>query len=93
LLAQLALDLFYNTPYYGDAWMPATQQFYLQNNTKTGNYLYADVALNFKIKRARLFLKLSHFDNGLMGYDYFTVPHYPMQNRAFKFGVSWLFFD
>ncbi|MCK4638509.1 MAG: hypothetical protein KAT33_03750, partial [Bacteroidales bacterium] len=60
---------------------------------KIGNYFYADVFLNFKIKRVLFFVKYQHFNAGFSGYNYYTVPHYPMQDAAFKFGISWKFYD
>jgi hypothetical protein len=93
LFLQLGVDLTYNTKYYGDAYQPATRSFYLQNTRQVGNYLYADGFLNLKIKRVRFFLQLTNFLSGVIGYDSFTVPHYPMQDRVFKFGASWLFHD
>ena len=93
LFLQVGVDLTYNTKYYGDAYQPATRSFYLQNKTKVGNYLYADAFLNLKIKRFRIFVQLTNFLSGVIGYDSFTVPHYPMQDRVFKFGVNWLFHD
>jgi len=90
---QPGLNFNYNSLYFGDAYMPATRSFYNQNSKQIGNYLYMDVFVNLKIQRARLFLMYSHFNSSFMGYSYFTVPHYPMQDAAFKFGVTWRFFD
>ncbi len=90
---QTGIDLWYNTPYFADAWNPDTRQFHLQYDKKTGNYLYVDVFLNLQIKRAFLFLKLDHANAGLFGYNYYSTPHYPFADRAFKFGVKWLFHD
>lgn len=93
LQMQTGIEAWYNTPYYADAWMPATHQFYLQNDKKIGNYVYIDVFLNLKIKRAFIFLALDHANSGLFGYKYYLTPHYPTADRSFKFGVSWLFHD
>jgi hypothetical protein len=93
LFLQLGVDLTYNNKYYGDAYQPATRSFYIQNTRQVGNYLYADAFLNLKIKRFRIFFQLTNFLSGAIGYDNFTVPHYPMQDRVFKFGVNWLFHD
>jgi hypothetical protein len=93
LRVQTGIDAWYNTPYYADAWMPASKQFYLQSDRKVGNYVYIDVFLSLKIKRAFIFLALDHVNSGLMGYKYYTTPHYPSVDRTFKFGVSWLFHD
>ena len=90
---QPGLDVFYNTEYYADEYMPATRSFYLQNDIKTGNYFYADVFINVKIQRTRFFLKYTHFNTHFSGYSYFMVPHYPMRDAEIKFGLSWIFHD
>ncbi|MCD4746050.1 MAG: putative porin [Bacteroidales bacterium] len=90
---QLGFDFFYNSNYFADAYMPATRSFYLQNKKEIGNYFYGDLFLILKIKRARLFLKYHHINSGLTSYDYYMVPHYPMQDGGFRFGVSWRFYD
>jgi len=90
---QPGLNFFYNTSYYADSYMPATRMFFLQDQKEIGNYIYMDVFINVKIQRARLFLAYSHFNASFMGHTYFTVPNYPMQDGAFKFGVSWRFHD
>jgi len=90
---QPGLNFYYNTSYYAEEYMPATRMFYLQDQLKIGNYLYLDVFLNIKIQRARFFLTYTHFNSSFMGRNYFTVPHYPMQDAAFKFGISWRFHD
>ncbi|MFA5781089.1 MAG: putative porin, partial [Bacteroidales bacterium] len=67
--------------------------FYLQNDFKSDNYPFFDFFVNLKIKRARIYLKFDHVNSGLMGYNYYMIPHYPMSDRAFKFGISWMFYD
>ena len=93
LFAQIGTDIFFNSAYYADAYMPATGQFFLQNEKKIGNYPYVDVFVNFKINRARIFFKVEHNNSGLLGNVYYMVPHYPMPDRAFKIGISWMFYD
>ena len=90
---QPGLNFNYQTLYYGDSYMPATRSFFIQNNKQVGNYLYMDVFVNMKIQRARLFIMYTHFNSSFMGHSYYTIPHYPMQDAAFKFGVTWRFFD
>ena len=90
---QPGLNFFYNTSYYADNYMPATRMFFLQDQKQVGNYIYMDVFLNVKIQRARLFVTYTHFNASFMGRNYFTVPNYPMQDAAFKLGVSWRFHD
>lgn len=93
LQAMGGVELFYNTAWKAPAYMPALRSFYLQNETKTGNYLYADVFINLRIKRARVFFIMQHVNEGLMAYNYFMIPNYPMPDRAFKFGINWMFYD
>ena len=90
---QPGIEVFYNTAYFADAYMPATRSFYLQNTNKIGNAIYADLYLNFTIKNTMFFLKYQHFNAAITGYNYFLVPHYPMPDYAIKFGVIWKFVD
>ena len=90
---QPGVDLFYNTAYYANAYMPATRMFYLQDEKKIGNYLYMDVFINMMVKRFRVFAKYQHL-NSLWGKNnYYMTPHYPVQEAIFKFGMSWSFYD
>jgi len=91
LYSQFGIDVSYNSNYYADAYMPGIRDFYIQNTKKIGNYPYVDVFLNFKIQRVRVFLKYQHVNAGLSGYKYYTTPYYPLQDRALKFGLSWIF--
>jgi hypothetical protein len=90
---QPGLNFFYNTSYYADQYNPATRSFYLQDKKEIGNYLYMDVFINLKIQRARFFVMYSHFNASFMGYTYYMTPSYPMQDGAFKFGITWRFHD
>jgi hypothetical protein len=83
----------YHTQWYQDAYMPALRAFYQQRTYLAGNYPYLDVFVNINIKRARIFVKYEHFNAKLIGYNYIIVPDYPQLDAAFKFGISWLFFD
>ncbi len=87
------IALHYNTSWQAPAYMPALRSYYLQTKHHTGNYLFADVFINLRLKRARLFLLLQHANEGLFGYTYYMISGYPMPDRAFKFGVNWIFFD
>lgn len=93
LETEFGVSLFYHSKWKGNAWMPATRTFYLQDDITTGGYVYADAFLNIKIKRARMFLKYQHVNSGWTDYNYFMTPHYPQPDRGLKFGVSWLFYD
>ena len=92
-IVQPGFNFFYNTSYYADSYMPGLRMYYLQHNQEVGDYLYMDVFVNIKIQRARLFAEYSHFNASFMGRHYYMVPSYPMQDAAFRFGVSWRFHD
>jgi hypothetical protein len=34
-----------------------------------------------------------HVNSGLMGYDYFMVPTYPMNSRMLRYGLAWTFYN
>jgi hypothetical protein len=93
LYFQSGFSATYNTSYYADAYMPALRAFYTQNNYKTGNYPYIDAFINIRVKRAKMFLLVEHLNSGMLNYDYFLVPAYPMPDRAIKFGIAWAFYD
>jgi hypothetical protein len=93
LHAQAGISGTYHSQWYQDAYMPALRAFYRQDTYLAGNYPYLDVFVNLSIKRARIFIKYEHFNSSLMGYNYMIVPNYPQPDAAFKFGISWMFFD
>ena len=93
LLLAVGFDVFFNTAYKAPNFMPATGQFYLQNQTRVGNYPYIDFFVNAQIKKARIFFKIEHVTSGLLGQTYLQYPNYPMNDRAFKIGVNWRFFN
>jgi hypothetical protein len=93
LNTQIGVEVFYNTPYYGYSYMPATGRYFRQNQFLTGDYPYINAFLNVKLKRTRFFLMLDHVNSGQSGYNYFMVPTYPMNIRMFKYGLAWTFYD
>jgi len=93
LQTQLGFEAQYNTAYYSYSFMPATGVFYVQNEIQTGNYPVINVFANIKIKRTRIFVGFDHLNYGLMGYDYFVSPYYPMNIRMFKYGIGWTFYN
>jgi len=92
-ILQTGLDMFYNTLYYSNNYMPASRSFYLQNKKETGNYVYANIFLSLQIKRSRLFVSYSNLGFYLKDFKYYTTPSYPMQDPGFRFGISWMFYD
>lgn len=96
LTVQLGADLRYFTSYYAPDYAPALQHFTLQDATervKIGGYPVVNVYANIHLKRTRLFAMMYHVNAGMGDRNYFFVPHYPLNGRLLKFGLSWNFFD
>jgi hypothetical protein len=93
LNTQIGAEIYYSTQWHGYGYMPATGTYYAQQDILTGNYPYLNAFINIKLKRTRIFLMLDHFNSGLNGYNYFLVPSYPMNIRAFRYGLAWTFYD
>jgi hypothetical protein len=93
MLTQIGFDIYYNTKFYAPAYMPSLAQFYLQDEKQIGDYPFIDFFINIKIKRARIFFRVQHLNSDLIKREYFTVLHYPMNERSIKFGLSWSFYN
>ncbi|MDX5480893.1 MAG: putative porin [Hymenobacteraceae bacterium] len=93
LYGQFGVQAYMPTGYFADAYMPVTQQFYLQNEFELKTYPVIDVFLNADIKTLNVFLKMSHVNYDLWEPVYFTTPYYPGMRRSFTFGIKWMFFD
>jgi len=93
LNTQIGAEVLYHTLYNPYSYMPATGRFYRQDQVQTGNYPFINVFLNLKLRRTRIFLMFDHINSGLMGYNYYMVPTYPMNIRMFRYGLAWTFYD
>jgi len=88
LIVHPGIDVTYLTSYYADTYNPALMQFHLQNNKKVDQQVYANAYINFKIKRARVFLSYNHFNTLWGKYNYFLVAHYPQEDAILKIGIE-----
>lgn len=94
LTVRVGIDARYNTKYYAFGYNPAIGQFYNQREKEIGNYVMADAFVSAKWKRMRILVKYQHLNEGWFNTrEYFTVLHYPLNRRVFKFGISWAFYD
>lgn len=93
LKGQLGFNVYYRTRFFADAYSPNIAQFYSQRADKIGGYPLADAFLNFKWKRALIYLKFDHVNQGFPNNEYFATYLYPYNPRIFKFGVLWTFYD
>jgi hypothetical protein len=82
---------------YGDfipyRYMPATQAFYLGSADPANSYPYLDVFLSARIRPASFFFKVENLLQGYAGHNYFLLPAYYQPDRAFRMGLTWMFFD
>jgi hypothetical protein len=93
LLLQIGLDAKMNSNFYGYAYMPASGVFYLQDDKKFGFYPYLGFFVSAKIKRFRIFAKVSNYGSLFMKPTYFSLYRLPDNPLAFNFGISWEFYD
>ena len=93
LQAQIGFDTHFQSAYKGNAYDPVTQQFYLQDDFVIPQYWLADLFINFKVGRARIFAKMVFANKGLNIDGYFTSPYYIGQPTVVDWGINWLFFD
>ncbi len=93
LQIQMGVDVKYHSEYYTPGYMPATGQFYNQDEIKIGNYPFLDAFINLHLKRARVFIKLDHFNQSFMDRNYFQTLGYPHAPMRVKWGVSWNFYN
>ncbi len=93
LKVDLGGDVRYFTKYYAPDYSPALGQYCVQNGEnrmEVGNCPIVNIYANMHLKHTRFFVMMSHVAGGN---DYFFTPHYPLNGRVFRFGVSWNFFN
>lgn len=96
LTFQFGVSVRYHTAYYGNAYMPALGQFYLQDDVLIGNYPEMNVYASLHLKTVRFFVQYYHFNKGLFGdkvRNYLSMPNYPINPATFQFGLSWNFWN
>ena len=96
LKCDFGADARYFTKYYAPDYSPALGQYAVQagdSRTEVGNYPVVNVYANFHLQHTRFFVMMSHVNAGQGNRDYFFTPHYPLNERVFRFGVSWNFFN
>ncbi len=88
-------DVRFFKSYYAPEYVPQLSQFAIQQNsevkTKIGDYPVINVYANFMLKRCRFFVMMSHVNAG--SGNYFYTPHYPLNERIFRLGLSWTVFN
>lgn len=96
LTVQLGADVRYFSKYNAPAYAPGVQQFHLQpenDQVEIGGYPIVNVYANLHLKRTRIYAMMYHINAGMGSSNSFLVPHYPINPRLFKIGISWNFYD
>ncbi|MBD5195698.1 MAG: putative porin [Bacteroides sp.] len=90
LTVQVGVDCNWYTKYTALSYQPATMTFHTQGTdpVKVGNFIFSDVYLTCKLYKVRFFLMCSHLNQGWFSKDYFSLPHYPVDPRQFRLGLS-----
>ncbi len=90
----LGADARYFSSYEAPEYFAPLGQYAVQENedkVKIGAYPIVNVYLNFKLSKARFFVMMSHVNAGSGNKEYFLTPHYPIDGRVLRFGISWNF--
>lgn len=96
LSCDFGADMRYFSKYYAPDYTPGIGQYTVQegeNKIELGNYPLVNAYLNFHLKHTRFFVMMSHLNAGSGKANYFFAPHYPLNQRILRFGVSWNFFN
>lgn len=92
MLLQTGVTFNYFTKYYANDYNPLIGEFYVQNETKIGNFPMLDFFVNARIRQTRLFLKAEHFNSAMTGFNFYSAPNYPYRDFMIRFGLVWNFF-
>ena len=96
LQLELGADVRYFTKYHAPDYSPVIGQFYLQNPNERiaiGGCPVVNVYANLHLKRTRFYIMMYNVNQTSGNSRYFLAPHYPINPRMIKAGLSWNFFD
>jgi len=93
LQMQLGIDAFYRSDYQALGYAPDIQTYYNQDTNTVNEYLVADVFMNAKIKRGRLFIKYHNVGRLFQPPGYMLTYGYPAVPNVIDFGFELLLFD
>ena len=83
----------YFTKYYINDYNPVTNEAFVQNQRKVGDFPMVDFFINARIRQTRIFFKLEHFNSKMTGNNFYTAPNYPYRDFMIRFGLVWNFFQ
>lgn len=96
LKCDFGADARFFTKYDAPEYVPAIGSFAVQANdekVQIGNYPIINVYANFHLQHTRFFIMMSHINAGQGTRDYFLAPHYPLNGRVLRMGLSWNFYN
>jgi len=91
--AQLGIGYYYFSKYKANAYMPAHNLYYQQDEVLIGGRPLVNVFANFKLKRTSFYFKAFHANSVLHQNTYYSAPDYPISDVMLKIGVLWTFYD
>ncbi len=89
----IGADVVYYAPTDMMSFNPMINQYNLDDTKISGNYPFVDFFLNARIKTVRFFLKATHVNSGLFGFNYYGAHNYPLKDRTIQFGLTWVFIN
>lgn len=89
---QVGIEANYFSEYYANGFNPLIQEFYVQDQTKIGNFPMLNLYLNARVKTARLYLHADQINTFFTKSNYFSAPNYPYKDFMIRFGLEWNFF-
>lgn len=94
LLARLGTEAMMFSSHASATYMPfAGGMRNVNDGREIGGYPFLNAFFTARIAKVRLFARYDHFNANLMNGDYFLKRNYPHQQRSFRFGINWLFYD
>jgi hypothetical protein len=94
LMAQIGVEVHWQSDYYAKGYDVATQQFYIQNTEVMKAYPLTDLFLSGKIKRGKFFIKYNNLTQLFTNVGYLpTAGGYPGQRNILDFGFELLLFE
>ncbi len=94
LIIQTGIGVKYFTEFSSFQYNPINGMYFRPNeDLKIGNYPIFNLFLNARIRTFRIYLELENLAQPIFSdYNYFSAPHYPGSDFAFRFGFVWNFF-
>ncbi len=90
---QIGFEVFFQSAYKTPYFMPATETFYLQNDSVYNHLPLVNFYVSAQMRRSRFFLKWMNINYLITKEKFFEIPKYPLTDTYFRFGVSWRFYD